>query len=370
MAPPTDGRPNLRRIAAPALAIAAALSAAAAPAAGATPITLHAVNTRGVDQASLVSITAGTTFTDPNGRITLDVQPGDTLRVTRGSLAPEGAGLAYTVPSPVPSVPVTVTLQALAETVAPGIDSAEAWLVEQVNAERAALGRAPLTRSSTLTRAADAYAHYLQSTGQFSHLALADPGVRAVDQGWPVPGGSAVGEALALAPSKELALTGWRNSAPHWTLLMMDGPRLGRRGPGRQPLDHDGRRLRRGRVTGPLRLNGDPAARPPGSGSPSPPTPKPALSVAGKREPRLAVSVRRHGRRLVVGVRVKRGEGHVRVAARKGARHAQLRHHRKGDLHRFAARLPKHGRWKVSIRFDGSAGWADRRLAARTVRWR
>ena len=44
-----------------------------------------------------------------------------------------------------------------------------------------------------------------------------------MDQGWPVPGGSSVGEALALAPSKELALQGWMQSSPHWTLLMMDG---------------------------------------------------------------------------------------------------------------------------------------------------
>ena len=82
-----------------------------------------------------------------------------------------------------------------------------------MNAERAALGRAPLTLSSTLSRAADAYAHYLSDNGQFSHTALADPGVRAVDQGWPVPGGSSVGEALALAPSKEFALQGWQQSA-------------------------------------------------------------------------------------------------------------------------------------------------------------
>ena len=38
-----------------------------------------------------------------------------------------------------------------------------------------------------------------------------------------MPGGSSVGEALALAPSKEFALQGWQQSSPHWTLLMMDG---------------------------------------------------------------------------------------------------------------------------------------------------
>jgi hypothetical protein len=58
------------------------------------------------------------------------------------------------------------------------------------------------------------------------------------------------------------------------------------------------------------------------------------------------------------------------VAVRKGRRLAKLRHRRTGDLHRFTARLPKRGRWKVFVRFEGSGGWADRRLAARTVRWR
>ena len=148
---------------------------------------------------------------------------GDSLSVTRGDLAPEGAGVGYTVPDPVPADPVTITVPALPGTVSPGIDAAEAWLLEHVNAERAALGRAPLTLSSTLSRASDAYAHYLAANGLFSHTALASPGVRAVDQGWPVPGGSSVGEALALAPSKEFALQGWQQSGPHWTLLMMDG---------------------------------------------------------------------------------------------------------------------------------------------------
>ena len=228
MAPPTDGRSPLRRIAA--LAVIGALSAIAAPAASAAPLTLHVVNTRGVEQASLVSLTSvncggpcGTAGTDGNGRLDFDATAGDQVRVTRGALAPEGAGVAYTVPSPVPATPVTIELPALPGTVAPGIDSAEAWLLTRVNEERAALGRSALALSSTLSRASDAYAQYLEATGQFSHTALADPGVRAVDQGWPVPGGSSVGEALALAPSKELALQGWMQSTPHWTLLMMDG---------------------------------------------------------------------------------------------------------------------------------------------------
>ncbi|MBN1530710.1 MAG: hypothetical protein JW895_16735, partial [Thermoleophilaceae bacterium] len=234
---------------------------------------------------------------------------------------------------------------------------------------RAALGRAPLAQSGTLTRTADAYAHYLESTGQFDHLALADPGVRAVDQGWPVPGGSAVGEALALAPSKELALDGWRNSPPHWTLLMMDG--LDSLGVGRAGNRWIMMAADCGAASSPARcgLNADPGAAPPGAGGPAPPGAQPG-PVAGPRRPRLAVRLLRHGRRLVVRVRVVRGEGHVRVAVRRGTRRAKLRHRSNGDLHRYAARLPKRGRWKITIRFEGAAGWADRRLAARTVRWR
>jgi uncharacterized protein YkwD len=360
MAPPTDGRPNPRLIAA--LALIGALSAAFAPAAGAAPLTVHAVNTRGIDQASLVTYAPGTTVTDADGRVTIDVQPGETVRVTRGSLAPEGAGVAYTVPNPVPAAPVTVTLQALAATVAPGIDSAEAWLVKQVNAERGALGRAPLTQSSTLTRAADAYAHYLQSTGQFSHLALADPGVRAVDQGWPVPGGSSVGEALALAPSKELALDGWKNSAPHWTLLMMDG--LDSLGVARAGNRWIMMAAVCGVATSTARcgLNADPAPAPARPGGPPAATPGPP---AAARTPRLAVRVRRHGRRLLVRVRVVRGEGHVKVSVRRGSRRAHVRHRRKGDLHRYVARLPRRGRWRIVVRFEGAPGWADRRLVRR-----
>ena len=54
--------------------------------------------------------------------ITLDALPGDSVSATRGGLAPEGAGVGYTVPDPVPAGPVTITLPALPGTVAPGID--------------------------------------------------------------------------------------------------------------------------------------------------------------------------------------------------------------------------------------------------------
>ena len=103
------------------------------PAAFAAPLTVRVVNTRGVEQASLISASlascggsCGLMGTDGNGRITLDVLAGDSVSATRGDLAPEGAGVTYTVPDPVPAGPVTITVPALPGTVEPGIDGAEA----------------------------------------------------------------------------------------------------------------------------------------------------------------------------------------------------------------------------------------------------
>jgi uncharacterized protein YkwD len=347
------------------------VSATLASAAAAAPLSLQVVNERGTEQASIVSAPAGNYGTDGYGRLTLEASPGEVLAVTRGAAAPEGPGLAYTVPDPVPTAPVTITLEALPGAVTPAIDAAEAWLLDGVNAERAALGRAPLTLSSTLTRAADAYAHYLAEAGQFSHTALATPGVRAVDQGWPVPGGSAVGEALALAPSRELALQGWKGSLPHWTLLMMDGldsVGVGQAG-GRwvmMPADC-------GIAAAPERcgLGADPAVTPPGTTDRPPPPAAPApRRDAARREPRLALSLTRRGRRLLIRVRVAEGRGRLRVAVRRGRRSAKLRHRRSGELHRYVARLGRRGRWTVAVRFDGAAGWADARLRKRVVRVR
>ena len=245
-----------------------------------------------------------------------------------------------------------------------------------MNAERAALGRAPLTLSSTLSRAADAYAHYLADNDLFSHTALADPGVRAVDQGWPVPGGSSVGEALALAPSKEFALQGWQQSAPHWTLLMMDGlDSVGVGQAGGRWIMMPANCAWRAR-TERCGLGSDPAVVPAGSRDPGPaPRPRhPAIAGAhGPAEPRrpaLRMSLRKHGteardpspraprpRRATSGRRPRRPGGTPAPPP-------------EGTLHRYTARLPRRGRWTISVRFAGAAGWADRRLPRRTVRVR
>lgn len=382
-----EGRPLIRRFAA-ALTLSCAALATVAGAAAASPLTLRVVNARGVEQASLVGISAsscggscGTLATDGRGVLTYDAQSGDQLAVGRGPASPEGAGVAYAVPNPVPAGAVTVTLPALPGIHAPAVDAAERWLFDRVNHERASRGLTPFRLSSTLTRAADAYAHYLDDTGQFSHTALADPGVRAVDQGWPSPGGNAVGETLALAPTKESALDGWMGSPPHWDLLMngsLDSVGVARGGDRwiMMPALCAG-------LSAPERcgLGVDPGVVPPGSGgsgNSSPAgggrgganAPKQTGRKARGRRPGLRMKLHHRGRRLVVGVRLAKGRGHVHVSVRQGRERARLRHGHRGRLHRYVTRLPSGGRWTIAVRLDGTKGWRDRTLRPRSIRVR
>jgi uncharacterized protein YkwD len=343
--------------------------AALAVAAAAAPVTLQVVNARGVEQASIVTSPSGTHHTNGHGAVVLDVAPGEQITVSRGEGAPEGTGVAYALPSAVPIGPVTVTLPALPDAVSPAHDSAEAWLLARVNGERAALGRAPLAQSGSLNRAADVYARHLFATDQFSHFALASPGVRAVDQGWPLPGGHGVGEVLALGPSKETALRLWMGSPGHWNLLMR--PEANATG-----VAQVGNRWVMSPSTcaptdAPERCEigeaGVLAGTTPASGAPV--GGSPASGVDEKRA-RLGVRLRRRGRKLVVVVRLVEGRGRVSVAVRQGGLRARVRGHRKGNLVRAKAFLPREGRWKVIVGFEGGPGWADRRLAPRWVRFR
>jgi uncharacterized protein YkwD len=339
--------------------------AALAAAATAAPLALQVVNARGVAQASIVTSPSGTHHTNGHGTLVLDVAPGEQITVSRGQGAPEGAGVPYAVPT-VPIGPVTVTLPALPDAVSPAHDSAEAWLLARVNGERAALGLAPLAQSGSLNRAADAYARHLFATDQFSHFALASPGVRAVDQGWPLPGGHGVGEVLALGPSKETALRLWMGSPGHWNLLMR--PEANATGVAQVGNRWVMSPSTCGPTDAPERCEigaaGVLVATTPPSGTPA--GGRPASGVDEKRA-RLRVRLRRHGRKLVVLVRLVEGRGRVSVAVRQGGLQARVRGHRKGSLVRAKTLLPREGRWKVIVRFEGGPGWADRRLAARLV---
>lgn len=343
--------------------------AALAAAATAAPLTLQVVNARGVEQASLVTSSSGTRPTNGHGGLVLDVAPGEQITVSRGDGAPEGPGVAYTVPSAVPAGLVTLTLPALPDATAPAHDSGEAWMLARVNGERAALGRAPLAQSGSLNRASDAYARHLFSTDQFGHYALATPGVRAVDQGWPFPGGDGVGEVLALAPSKESALALWMASPGHWTLLMRPEANV-------TGVAHAGNRWVMspsicGATDAPERCEigegGVLAGATPPSGTPVGGVPR---SSADEKRARLRVRLQRRGRRLIVEVELVEGKGKLRVSVRQGRRRAHTRGRRMGNLLRTSAYLPRGGRWKVTVRFEGGHGWADRRLAPRWVRIR
>jgi uncharacterized protein YkwD len=332
--------------------------------AAAAPLTLQVVNERGVEQASLLNRASGTSLTSGHGRAVLDVAPGEQIAVTRGAAAPEGAGVIYSVPSPVPAGPVGVTLPALPDAAAPAHDGTEAWLLAQVNAERAARGATALQQSGSLNRSADAYARHLHVTGQLDHFALADPGVRAVDQGWPFPGGAGIGEVLALAPSKEAALGAWKVSPGHWTLLMSPGTtvtgvaRAGNRwvmmpstcGPTDAPERCE---IGQSGVLSPL--TPPPGAPVEGGGGPG----------AGDKRARLRVRLSRHGRRLIVRVRLLEGRGTLRVIVRQGNRRVSVRAQRRRNQLRATALLRRRGRWKVTVRFEGGPGWADRRLVRR-----
>ena len=337
----------------------------------AAPLTVQVVNGRGVEQASRVSDAAGTHSTNGHGRAVLDVAPGEQVSATRGAAAPEGAGgVSLTVPNPVPAAPVRLTVPALPDAVAPAHDSTEAWMLDRVNDERAALGRAALRQSGSLNRAADVMARHLFATGQFSHYALYDPWVRGVDQGWPFPGGSGIGEVLALAPSKESALTAWKGSSGHWTLLMGSDANV-------TGVAHAGNiwvmtPSTCGATDAPERCEiGESGVRAP----PAPPAATPALPRRGGglgtgKRARLRVKLRRRGHRLVVGVRLLEGRGALRVRVRQGSRRARVSARRRRNLLLATAFLPRDGRWKVIVRFEGRAGWADRRLAPRWVRVR
>ena len=348
------------------MALGCAALAAHAAAATAAPLTLQVVNTRGVEQASIVTSSSGTHHTNGRGLLVLDVTPGEQITIGRGEGAPEGAGVPYAVPGAVPVGPVTVTLPALPDAVSPAHDSGEEWLLARVNGERAALGRGPLAQSGSLNRAADAYARHLFTTNQFSHFALASPGIRAVDQGWPFPGGDGVGEVLALAPSKETALRLWMGSPGHWDLLMR--PQANVTGVAQVGNRWVMSPSTCGQTDAPERCEisagGVLAGPAPPSGTAAGDSP---ASRAAEKRARLRVGLRRRGRKLIVVVRLVEGRGRVSVAVRQRGLRARVRHDRTGNLVRAKASLPHEGRWKVIVRFEGGQGWADRRLVPRRI---
>lgn len=201
---------------------------------------------------------------------------------------------------------------------------------------------APLAISSTLTQAASDYAEYLRATAQLSHHAGGTtPADRARAAGWtPLPGpGLAVAENLYDGPSAAAAYAAWKTSPSHAAVLFHPGAYwvgLGRSANKWVLLVGGHCTQAECEPTGPL-----------------------AFASAPPRPAHLRFRVRRLGRRVVVGVRVVRGEGRVRVRVRRSdglsARRTDVG--REGTLWRYRFRLPETGRWRAAIRFLPDPGW-------------
>lgn len=232
------------------------------------------------------------------------------------------------------------------------LDPAERGIIERLNAERQIVlgpGEAPLARlsvSSALTQAASDYADYLRATGQFSHNAGGTTTLeRALVAGWtPAPGANlSVAEDLFEGPSAEAAYSAWKASATHAAVLFHPDAYwvgVGRSANtwvllvGGQCARNDCEASARGRERAVSRS-------------------------ASPRPARLRFLLRRRGRKVVVGVRVLRGEGRVFVRLRRAdgrpARRAGISH--QGNLWRLRFRLPTKGRWRATIKFRPDPGW-------------
>lgn len=233
------------------------------------------------------------------------------------------------------------------------LDPAEHGLIARLNDERE-ITRGPggttlarLQVSPALTRAASDYADYLRATRQFSHhVDGSTPGQRALAAGWtPAPGsGLSVGENLFEGERPEAAYAAWKSSPPHAAVLFQ--PDAYWVGVGRSA--NKWVLLVGGRCTGPE------------CGTAGAGTTGAAVLSGAPQAARMRFRVRQIGRRVLVGVRVLRGEGRVLVRLRRSSDGRSARRtavSRRGDLWRYRFRLPSAGRWRANIAFRPDPGW-------------
>lgn len=104
----------------------------------------------------------------------------------------------------------------------PTLSSDERWLIGQLNAERARLGRPPVYIALTLSDAADRYAYWLSEYNSqiLDHTALCTQEERAQDSGWPYGFNNANGETLAWSSQGATgAFQQWMESSGHYQLM-------------------------------------------------------------------------------------------------------------------------------------------------------
>lgn len=365
-----------------------ALALASGPAEAATT-TFHIQNTRAVPQvASLyLGVDQLGPRTDAFGNLTIAVDPGDTFYFSRNQrdghcaadeqASPEGSpGLAYIAPA-APPANVTITLPSIPYTPSsPALDDQERELLRLANSERRRQGAPPLTQSLTLDEAADSYATALyrrfqaNPTAYLTHCAPGyyGPQVRILDRGWPDYGV----ENIAIGSDAREAFTRWMNSPGHRThMLRPTNVSTG--------VAHVGTSWVHV-LAGPCPRGTEARCRMTGfQGAGAAPPSSPAQGVV--RSPGLRLrSIKRRGR--VVRLRLTTTPGatgklklEVRKCTRRAGklrcrkRRARVRQSRRGSTYRLRVRLGR-GRWQLRPVFDGTSGWADQRLRARTVRIR
>jgi uncharacterized protein YkwD len=353
--------------------LAVVVAAWAAGAARAT--TFHVENENGVPLYAWATVAdiGLTTSTNEAGEVEPASEPGDTVTTTRSDVtgpcgAPEGpVGPSYTVPDPEPDF-VAIVLPALAmPSTEPALSPEERGLLGRVNEQRAMAGAGAMIASDALDEAADGYGGVLHGdpSATDDHCKLAGPEVRAVDRGWP---SDDVQELLAGERSATATLETWlRDPTARATLL---DPGFGALGIARvgdlwvalvaRPC---GRLLgARCRMTGDM---GDASLIAAPSTAPAPVAPPPVL-----RDPRLRLAlVQRTALKLVVRVRLDpAARGKLIASLHRGKVRRRLQSRRRGagsfEL-RGGVRRP--GRWRLVVRFDGTAGWRDAALKARTL---
>jgi hypothetical protein len=100
----------------------------------------------------------------------------------------------------------------------------------------------------------------------------------------------------------------------------------------------------------------------------------PAPAPRGRRaraDPRLRMElVERTGLSLRVRVRIAPlARGRLVASLRRGKGRHALHGRRQGGRVDLTARVRRPGRWRLVVRFEGSSGWADAALPARTLRF-
>ena len=227
------------------------------------------------------------------------------------------------------------------------LDPGERAVVAALNHDRQGIPglggeTAPLAISSALTQAASDYAEYLRTTAQFGHHAGgATAAERARAAGWrSLPGpGLSVAENLYDGPTAAAAYEAWKTSPSHAAVLFHPGAYWV--GLGRSANKW-------------VLLVGGHCTQ-----TECEPTAPFAVASAPPRPARLRFRLRRLGRRVVVGVRVVRGDGRVLVRVRRsdGLSARRTGVSREGSLWRYRFRLRGPGRWRAAIRLRPDPGW-------------